>query len=333
MGFVETKSAIRDMSSRWPNTSAILIEDKANGSAIIDELRRELPGVIPIEPEGGKTSRAWACTAQVEAGQIYIPEMAPWAEDFLLECSMFPAGAHDDMVDAMTQVLNWRRTHGFGGVYAPALVTSNDNNGVIYDAAAWRVRDPGYSNAGWYQTRSILYVPGVVHPTCFLEIGDSGKTIFVMREYFYDQALASNSLTSVNILQHLFEFSRGRDPLTGVQHRRSSEADAAVYLPDMEEYKHVRSQLWMLGQYMVVEVEMPPEELMGDIARITDLLDRRLLRISNECPNTIAQLRNYRLDMRKAMASAVEQPLDDGRSPCCTALRMYSKHLNIYRFQ
>jgi len=73
VAYVETKQAMHHMYQKWPNTAAIFVEAKANGSAVIDELRRELPGLIPIEPAGGKLGRAWACTAQVEAGQVYIP--------------------------------------------------------------------------------------------------------------------------------------------------------------------------------------------------------------------------------------------------------------------
>jgi predicted phage terminase large subunit-like protein len=110
MGYVRTKQAMRDMHAKWPQATHILIEDKANGSAVIDELKGELPGVIGVEPEGGKLARAWACTAQVEAGQVFLPD-APWVEDFLVECSTFPMAAYDDAVDAATQALNWRRKH------------------------------------------------------------------------------------------------------------------------------------------------------------------------------------------------------------------------------
>jgi phage terminase large subunit-like protein len=59
MAYVATKQAMRDIHAKWPRTSAMLIEDKAN-SAIVDELKRELPGLIAVEPEGGKLVRAWA---------------------------------------------------------------------------------------------------------------------------------------------------------------------------------------------------------------------------------------------------------------------------------
>jgi len=57
MGFTATKRAIRVLWEEF-HPSATLIEDKANGSAVIEELSREVPGVIAITPDGGKVARA-----------------------------------------------------------------------------------------------------------------------------------------------------------------------------------------------------------------------------------------------------------------------------------
>jgi len=95
--------------------NVILIEDKANGSAVIEELRREDLGaaLIAVNPEGGKESRAFAASADVEAGNVYLPEDAPWLSEFLHVHTNFPAVKHDDCVDSATQFLNWRRTRVF----------------------------------------------------------------------------------------------------------------------------------------------------------------------------------------------------------------------------
>src|SRR5262245_18264136 len=50
-------------------------------------------------------ARAHAVSSEVEAHNVYLPEAAPWVRDFVEECAAFPAGAHDDQVDAMTQAL------------------------------------------------------------------------------------------------------------------------------------------------------------------------------------------------------------------------------------
>jgi predicted phage terminase large subunit-like protein len=102
-----TVKAVRELSSRRPGAIAKLIEDKANGSAVIQMLSRELPGILPVNPEGGKVARAAAVSPLIEAGNIYLPhpDYAPWVNDFIEECAAFPNGAHDDQVDAMTQAL------------------------------------------------------------------------------------------------------------------------------------------------------------------------------------------------------------------------------------
>jgi len=105
-----TVKAICTLTQKWPKTYAKLIEDKANGSAVIQMLTNEIPGIIPVNPEGGKIARAAAISPFVEAGNVYLPHpaYAPWVTDFIEECAAFPNGAHDDQVDAMTQaILRW----------------------------------------------------------------------------------------------------------------------------------------------------------------------------------------------------------------------------------
>lgn len=106
MDFPATVQAIRTMSRKWPRAKAKLIEDKANGPAVIATLKREISGLIPVNPEGGKVVRAQAVTPDIEAGNVFLPENEPWIHDFIEECSSFPNGKHDDMVDSMTQALN-----------------------------------------------------------------------------------------------------------------------------------------------------------------------------------------------------------------------------------
>ena len=99
--------AVRELSQRFPQTFAKLIEDKANGSAVIQMLGHEIPGLLPVNPQGGKVARAQAVSPLVEAGNVYLPhpDCAPWVNDFIEECVQFPNGAYDDQVDAMTQAL------------------------------------------------------------------------------------------------------------------------------------------------------------------------------------------------------------------------------------
>jgi predicted phage terminase large subunit-like protein len=68
-----TVKAVRDLSERYPGSLAKLIEDKANGSAVIQMLRHEIPGVLAVTPEGGEVARAMAVSPLIEAGNVYLP--------------------------------------------------------------------------------------------------------------------------------------------------------------------------------------------------------------------------------------------------------------------
>lgn len=112
MGFSDTVKEIRKMSLKHPDTLTKLIEDKANGTAIIEILQRDLVGVTPVNPEGGKISRAQGISPIVESGHVFIPSpvICPWVVDYLDECRGFPKMKHDDQVDATSQALTYLYT-------------------------------------------------------------------------------------------------------------------------------------------------------------------------------------------------------------------------------
>lgn len=91
--------------------SVILIEDKASGQSLIQDLKGEsaLP-VIAITPEDDKLTRASVVSPLVESGRIYIPKHAQWVHDYLTEMTTFPNAENDDQVDSTTQMLNWVKT-------------------------------------------------------------------------------------------------------------------------------------------------------------------------------------------------------------------------------
>lgn len=107
MSFTTTVQEILIQKRKWPQIREILIEDKANGPAVIDVLKAKLAGIIAIEPDGSKEARAHAITVYWEALNIYVPieQQAPWIRAFVSELTSFPAAAHDDQVDAMTQAI------------------------------------------------------------------------------------------------------------------------------------------------------------------------------------------------------------------------------------
>lgn len=107
--YPQMRQAMRDLSAKWPMSAMKLVEKKANGAAIIDELQSEIGGIVPVEPDGSKYARAAAVSPIVEAGNVLLPEYAAWTQDFIDEVCAFPDGAADDRVDEMSQMLQrWR---------------------------------------------------------------------------------------------------------------------------------------------------------------------------------------------------------------------------------
>ena len=105
MTFTECLPTFRDLCRKWPNAKAKYVEEAANGAAVIDVLRTEIPGIIAVRPEGGKEARAASIQPEVHAGNVYLPEGVPWIHDFVAEFSSFPRGKHDDIVDSTSQAL------------------------------------------------------------------------------------------------------------------------------------------------------------------------------------------------------------------------------------
>jgi predicted phage terminase large subunit-like protein len=87
----------------------ILIEDKGAGIGLIQDLRADAEGfpIIAYDPGSvDKETRMRVQSAKIEGGQVFLPPDAPWLADFLGEVQRFPNGAHDDQIDAMSQLLD-----------------------------------------------------------------------------------------------------------------------------------------------------------------------------------------------------------------------------------
>jgi predicted phage terminase large subunit-like protein len=101
------KRAVRDQ-QRLFGANVVLIEDKASGTQLIQELIADgCHGVTRYQPDCEKIMRLHAQTALIENGFVHIPETAPWLAEYLHEMSVFPKGKHDDQVDSTAQFLDW----------------------------------------------------------------------------------------------------------------------------------------------------------------------------------------------------------------------------------
>lgn len=121
-GFYDAINMVATMKKKWPSVSTILVEDKANGSAIVEALKRIYTGVTAITPEGGKEARANRCEPLYREN-VWFPSdrISPWMEEYIEEHTAFPAGENDDMVDCSTQGFTWLSTKTASAVRKKAM--------------------------------------------------------------------------------------------------------------------------------------------------------------------------------------------------------------------
>ena len=102
------KKRVIEMAHRYAAHS-VLIEDKGSGTQLIQDLRFDKTGVRPIaiRPEADKVTRLSNQSAHIEAGQVFLPQSAPWLDEFKVEVMAFPNGRFDDQVDSLSQFLGW----------------------------------------------------------------------------------------------------------------------------------------------------------------------------------------------------------------------------------
>ena len=111
--FPDLKRMVSMLAAKFkPN--AVLVEDKASGQSLIQELRREtkLP-IVEVPVDTDKVARAVAVTPLIQGQRVYLPTAAPWAADYTNSLAAFPNAAHDDDVDSTTQALKYL-SHGTG---------------------------------------------------------------------------------------------------------------------------------------------------------------------------------------------------------------------------
>jgi predicted phage terminase large subunit-like protein len=110
----DLKRAVRQQSDLF-NPTTILIEDKASGTQLIqDLLDAGFSRVTRYKPDGDKIMRLHAQTATIENGFVHLPETAHWLADYLQELILFPAGRYDDQVDSTAQALAWTKIRPVG---------------------------------------------------------------------------------------------------------------------------------------------------------------------------------------------------------------------------
>ena len=108
LDFPGLKRAVKELARRHRAT-VVLIEDKASGTSLIQELRGENFSLVQAAPDlqGDKTTRLRSQTAKIEEGFALFPKEAHWLDSYLLELVSFPNAKNDDQVDSTVFALAW----------------------------------------------------------------------------------------------------------------------------------------------------------------------------------------------------------------------------------
>jgi predicted phage terminase large subunit-like protein len=107
LGYPDLKRAVLEQ-AEIHRATIVLIEDKASGTQLIQELIKEgLRIVKAVKPEADKIMRFNAQTATIENGFVYVPQQAPWLAEYIHEITTFPSAKYDDQADSTSQALAW----------------------------------------------------------------------------------------------------------------------------------------------------------------------------------------------------------------------------------
>ena len=113
LDYPELERAVADQ-ARQHKANKILIEDKASGTQLIQNLKAQgVYGIEPYEPPTGsdKILRLYAQTTEFESGRVVLPRSAPWLDEYIRELTSFPGSKYDDQVDSTTQALDHLKNH------------------------------------------------------------------------------------------------------------------------------------------------------------------------------------------------------------------------------
>lgn len=168
LSFTETVTALLALVAKWPQATRKLVEDKANGTAVISQLKSKVPGLVPVNPTDSKYGRATAVAPVIESGNVLLPaaEVGLFdAEELVTEAASFPNGAHDDQVDATSQALAGFFLDGTGALAwlewarkkAEEAALARDGQVPEPEAATGALTQ---DDLAWTQTTAGLVAPG-----------------------------------------------------------------------------------------------------------------------------------------------------------------------------
>lgn len=141
---IGTIDAVLQLRARWPQCAVVVVEDKANGPAVISIMRRKITGLIEFTPVDSKLARAYAAAPFVEAGDVELPrpEIFPKIGEFLEQLSSFPLGTHDDIVDTFSQASHRMLLEWSANPFMRQLLAEQGGEGIINEALGMTTPEP-----------------------------------------------------------------------------------------------------------------------------------------------------------------------------------------------
>jgi predicted phage terminase large subunit-like protein len=106
------KAQVASNAKKW-RASRVLIEDMGTASALVQEVKARVSGVIAVTPDSDKISRMSVASAKFEAGEIFFPDQAQWLPDLEAELFAFPGGRYDDQCDSISQAIMYQKRSPF----------------------------------------------------------------------------------------------------------------------------------------------------------------------------------------------------------------------------
>jgi predicted phage terminase large subunit-like protein len=103
------KTTVRALHDKW-KPDVVLVEEAGTAIGLIEELEHDFMSLVAVKPDRDKIARMAIASAKFEAGNIFLPEEAPWLADLEAELFAFPGARYDDQCDSISQALNDERS-------------------------------------------------------------------------------------------------------------------------------------------------------------------------------------------------------------------------------
>lgn len=302
MEFTETVTALENLSAKHPLARAKVIEDKANGPAIINYLRNKVPGLIPFQPIGSKEDRARSVTPYFESGNVFFPEGAYWVNDLIEDLVSFPNGEFKDTIDATAQ----------GILYLESLL--GQNGGLIYREFVQDSEKYISSKKDIYERLTSKPHKIIVaartsekpHSTSFVAVAVSmdASSIFTLTDKRVREVIEPHAL-SEEILSFVKQV---RD-----EYASSETVATSVYCEDDSHvgYDHVKSVLAEYDASIRLYSAYSDVSEQERIETVSLLLNVGVLRICEDSQNLIRAMLEAQYDTSKAGSKRLENGVFD----------------------